>query len=131
METVTRPRIVIALAALFLVSALLTLYAGLSARGYLIPAGVLALESVLLWFGRFRPLFSGLLILSVLSGLVMVLVLAFGDGLGHMKLNISGVALVINVLTGGPLMSVIGGPILSAMRHGTVLPGWFSAARTS
>ena len=48
-------------------------------------------------------------------------------GLGHAKLDVSGVALLLNLLCGGPLASILGGLMLPGLRDGKGLFAWFNA----
>ncbi len=102
---------------------------GWSASAYYVPAMCLALLAFLLWSGRAGGLFKWLLVLNQVAGLVLILTLWLGDriGLGHAKLDISGIALIVNLLCGGPLAAVIGALILPGLRRGRRLFDWFGA----
>ncbi len=102
---------------------------GWSASAYYVSAMCLALLAFLLWSGRAGGLFKWLLVLNQVAGLVLILVLWLGDriGLGHAKLDISGVALIVNLLCGGPLAAVLGALILPGLRRGRRLFDWFGA----
>jgi|CXWL01.1.fsa_nt_gi hypothetical protein len=113
----SRPVAVTAFTVLAIIAGLLTGYFGLSAAGYLVPAATLLLVAALAWFGRWHRVVAGVLIANLVSGLLLVLMLAFGSGLGDTKLDISGVALLVNLLTGGPLLGLISGPLLLHMRN--------------
>jgi hypothetical protein len=69
------------------------------------------------------------LVLNQVAGLVLILALWLGDriGLGHAKLDVTGVALLVNLLCGGPLASVLGGFMLPGLRNGRRLFNWFGA----
>lgn len=121
-----RPRIVTVFTLLLLIGGLLTFYAGLSAAGFLVPAATMLLAAGLLGAGRGEPLLAAILHTNLLSGLVLVLVLAFGDGLGSHKLDVSGVALLLNNLAGGPMMSLVGLPLQITRLLGRSLHAWFS-----
>lgn len=111
---------------LFLLSAALTGYFGLYAAGYFAPAACLLLQAVLLWSRRGKPVIIGITALNQLSGLVLVLVLAFGDALGVRKLDVSAVALLINLATGGPLMGLLSLPLLASLQFSRSVRDWFS-----
>jgi len=113
----SRPVVVTVFCVLLGIAGLLTGYFGLSAAGYLVPAAALFLLAALLWFGRAQRVVAGVLTVNLASGLLLVLVLAFGAGLGERKLDVSGVALLVNLLTGGPLLGLIAGPLLVLMRN--------------
>jgi hypothetical protein len=48
-------------------------------------------------------------------------------GLGHAKLDVSGVALLLNLLCGGPLAAILGALMLPGLRSGKGLSTWFNA----
>jgi hypothetical protein len=102
---------------------------GWSASAYYVPAMCLGLLAILLWSGRGGALFKWVLVLNQVAGLVLILVLWLGDrlGLGHAKLDISGVALLVNLLCGGPLAAILGGLMLPGLRGGKRLFNWFNA----
>ena len=102
-------------------------YAGTMAAGYYVPAACLLLQAVLLWQGRAFKLFEWIMLLNQLSGLVLILVLWLGDGLGDLKLDIAAVMLLLNLLCGGPLMSLMSIGILGLLRFNSPLPAWFQA----
>lgn len=108
-----RPRLA---CVLLLIGGLLTGYFGLSANGYLVPAVTLLITSALLWLGRARALVRWIALLNMGAGLLLVLVLAFGGFLGDHKLDVSAVALLANLLAGGPMMSLAGLVVLGATR---------------
>ena len=62
-------------------------------------------------------------------GLFLILILAFGDGLGARKLDMSAVALLLNLATGGPLMGVLSLPLLGSLQFGSRLRDWFGSSR--
>jgi hypothetical protein len=112
-----RPITVTIFTVVLAVAGLLTGCIGLSAAGYLVPAAALFALAALHWFGRFPRFVAGALIVNLSSGLLLVLVLAFGAVLGARKLDVTGVALLVNLLTGGPLLGVIAGPLLYVTRN--------------
>jgi hypothetical protein len=131
MDFSARPLLVKLLTAALIVSALLTGWVGLSAFGYLVPAFTLAVLAVLLWLARFGTVLKWVTIANVASGLLLVLVLAFGEFLGQRKLDVSGVALLTNLASGGPLLSLLAGPIVAAFRPGRTLTTWFAPGRAA
>lgn len=100
---------------------------GWSAGAYYVPAMCLTLLAALLWSGRGGGLFKWVLVLNQVGGLVLILVLWLGDGLGSIKLDVSSVALLLNLLCGGPLASLLGGLMLPALGAGKRLSLWFNA----
>lgn len=102
---------------------------GWSASAYYVPAICLALLAWLLWSGRGGAFFKWTLVLNQVAGLVLILALWLGDriGLGHAKLDVSGVALLVNLLCGGPLAAILGGLMLPGLRDGKRLFSWFNA----
>lgn len=125
MTVAKRPLPVKIFTVLLLLSAALMTLLGLSASAYFVPALCLALQGALLWRGRGFPAFKWIILLNQLSGLLLILVLWLGDGLGDTKLDIAGVMLLLNLLCGGPLMSVFAVPIMPAMHSGKRLFVWF------
>ncbi|MDE2561092.1 MAG: hypothetical protein KGL48_02495 [Sphingomonadales bacterium] len=103
---------------LLLAGALLTGWFGLSANGYLVPAAVMLMTALLLWTGRARRYVRGVALVNLTSGALLVLVLAFGGFLGEHKLDVSGVSLLANLATGGPLLAVLAPVILFVLRQG-------------
>lgn len=122
-----RPTQVRVLSVLLLVGGLFCALLGWSASAYYYTAGCLVLLAVLMWTGRAGGLVRWLLILNVAAGLVLVLVLWLGDGLGRAKLDVSGVAYLVNHFLGGPVASLLAGAILYGMRPGGPLAAWFGA----
>jgi len=100
---------------------------GMSASAYYVSAACLLLQAVLLWRGSAFKLFSAIMLLNEFSGLVLILVLGLGDALHLPKLDISGVMLMGNVFSGGPLMSVLALPMLASLYFSPLLPAWFGA----
>lgn len=127
MKNSKRPRLVLIFVALLIASALVMAFVGWAANAYWVPAACLLLQAVLLWSGRGLQLFKGVLIANQLSGLVLILVLWLGDGLGDTKLDIAGVALLINLLCGGPLLSILAIGLIPALHHGRPVHDWFGA----
>lgn len=121
-----RPTSVRVYTVLLVLSAIFMSLLGWSASAYYVPAACLLLQAVLLWSGRAYGLFKWILLVNQVSGLALILVLWLGDGLGATKLDVSGVALLVNLLCGGPLMAIWGGAILPALRGGKRLFLWFN-----
>lgn len=128
MTSVKRPASVKLLAGALLALSLLIGYFGLSANGYLVPAAVSLVLVVLLWLGKAGAVVRTVTLLNLLSGTLLVLTLAFGDFLGDRKLDISGVALLANLLTGGPALALVAPALLLMSRSGKALHGWFNSA---
>jgi hypothetical protein len=122
-----RPRAVGVYTLLLLLSAVFMALLGWSASAYYVPALCLLLQAALLWFGRSAGLFKSILVANLVSGLVLILVLWLGDGLGARKLDVSGAMLLLNLLSGGPLMALWGGLMLPTLRRGASLFQWFDA----
>lgn len=122
-----RPASVTVYAVLLVLSAIFMAMLGWSASAYYFPAACLLLQALLLWSGRGYGLFKWIVLVNQLSGLVLILVLWLGDGLGSTKLDISGVALLVNLLCGGPLMAIWGATMLPGLRRGRRLFQWFNA----
>lgn len=122
----SRPAAVKAYTLLLLLSAVFMALLGWSASAYYVPALCLLLQAMLLWLGRSYGLFKWILLVNQVSGLILILVLWLGDGLGDRKLDVSGAMLLVNLLCGGPLMAILGGLILPALRRGKGLFHWFN-----
>ncbi|MDO8698724.1 MAG: hypothetical protein Q7J74_16670 [Pseudomonas sp.] len=127
MKSAIRPTQAALFATLLLASSIFMAFMGMSASGYFVPAVCLFLQAVLLWRGRAFKLFEWVMLLNQLSGLVLILMLWLGDGLGDLKLDIAGAMLLLNLLTGGPLMSLLSIAILGSLRLSKPLPEWFQA----
>ena len=125
----TRPTAVPVFSFLLVASGMFMAMLGWSASAYYVPAMCLGLLALLLWSGRAGGLFKWTLVLNQVAGLVLVLTLWLGDriGLGHAKLDVSGVALIVNLLCGGPLASILGALMLPGLRSGKRLFNWFGA----
>ncbi|MNF47413.1 hypothetical protein D3C85_777370 [compost metagenome] len=111
-----RPASILTCCALLTASALFMALLGWSASAYYVPALCLLLQAALLWRGKGYAVIKGTIALNQVSGLVLVLVLWLGGGLGATKLDISGVMLLLNLLCGGPLLTLFALPMLHAMR---------------
>ena len=126
-----RPKSVGVLTALLLTGAAIMAVIGWVAHAYYVSALCLGLQALLLRTGRGLALFKTILIANQTSGLVLVLVLWLGDAMGDAKLDVTGVMLIANVLTGGPLMSVLGVAIIPALREGHRVFAWFHSGRAA
>jgi hypothetical protein len=82
----------------------------------------------LLWFGKAGRLFKAVTLVNLVSGTLLVLVLAFGDFLGDHKLDVSGVSLLVSLLTGGPAVALVAPGLLLGLRSGKALDRWFNPA---
>jgi len=125
----TRPTQVRVYSLLLVLSGVFMALLGWSASAYYVPAMCLGLLALLLWSGRGGATFKWVLVANQVAGLVLILALWLGDriGLGHAKLDVSGVALLVNLLCGGPLAAILGGLMLPGLRSGRRLFTWFSA----
>lgn len=123
-----RPGAARMLSGVLLMLALLVGYFGLSANGYLVPAAVAIAMAALLWLGKAGRLFKTVTLINLISGSLLVLVLAFGDFLGDRKLDISGVSLLVNLLTGGPALALVAPALVLGLRQGKPLHTWFNRA---
>lgn len=126
MQNNDRPSSARRLAIVMVILALMIGYFGLSANGYLVPAATALLMAVLLWLGKGGGLFKAVTLVNLVSGTLLVLVLAFGDFMGGRKLDISGVSLLVNLLTGGPAVALVAPALLLDLRRGKPLQAWFN-----
>lgn len=124
-----RPAQVSIYALLLAMSGFFMAFLGTMAAGYYVPAICLLLQAALVWSGRGFRVFEWVMLLNQISGLVMIVVLWLGDGLDTVKHDIAGTMLLLNLLLGGPLMSVLAIPILGSLHFSRVLPDWFHAQR--
>lgn len=122
----SRPLVVWTFCAAMLICTLVMGWVGSMAAGYLVCTIALALEAVLLWTGRAKTVFSLVLLVNQASGLALILVLWLGAPLGDLKLDISGVSLLVNLAFGGPLLALLALPLILLMRFGATLPAWFA-----
>jgi hypothetical protein len=127
MTTSVRPAQVSVFALLLLLSSAFMAFMGTSAAGYYVPAVCLLVQSLLLWQGRAFKWFEWVMLLNQISGLVLILMLWLGDALGDLKLDIAAAMLLLNLLCGGPLMSLLSIGILGSLRFKKSLPEWFQA----
>ncbi len=125
----TRPLTVTLFAGLLVLAALFMIWLGTMAAGYYVPALALLVEAALLWRGQGRKLFEGVLAINQAAGLLMILDLWLGGGLGDLKLDVSGVLLLVNLAFGGPLLSLLALPLLALLRFGHATPAWFAQTR--
>jgi hypothetical protein len=128
MQTTKRPGSARLLTLILIVLALLVGYVGLSANGYLVPAAVALAMAALLWLGKAGGLFKAVTLINLVSGTLLVLVLAFGDVLGDRKLDVSGISLLVNLLNGGPAVALVAPALLLGLRPGKPLHTWFNPA---
>lgn len=126
-----RPLAIRIYAVLLLLSSLFMALLGYSASAYYYSAAALLVVALLLWLARGYIVVTWLLLLCQLSGIALILVLWLGDGLGDIKLDISGVMLLINVFCGGPLMAILALPMLPLLRRDKPLYRWFHSHRTA
>jgi hypothetical protein len=126
-----RPRQATIFAGFLVASGIFMLWLGTMAAAYFVPGACLLVQAILLWRGRAFRYFEGVMLVNQVTGLVLILALWLGAGLGDLKLDIAGVMLLVNLLCGGPLMSLLAIPLLGALRFGTALPGWFRSHRAA
>lgn len=125
MNTKKRPSQAKLLAALLLISSACMALLGMSASAYYYPAACLLLQAILLWRGTAFKVFKWILELNQLTGLILILVLWLGDAMHLPKLDISGAMLLLNLLLGGPLMSLMAIPLIGSLHLNHALPLWF------
>ena len=128
MPSAARPFQVKIFVLLLFLSSLATGAVGFAAAGYFVPAACLLVQAFLLWSGHGLLFFKCVIAANLTSGTVLILALWLGGPLGHTKLDIAGIALLCNLLCGGPLMSALGMPLLISLQSGKTLPAWFAIA---
>lgn len=109
------------------VSGLFMIWLGTMASAYFVPGACLLLAAILLWRGAAFGFFEKLLTFNQVTAVLLLLVLLTGvaEALHLPKLNISGVLLLANLVSGGPLMGILAIPLLISLHFGKTLPGWF------
>jgi hypothetical protein len=115
------------LAVVLVAAALATAELGRSAAGFFVPAAALLLQGVLCWFGRGRRTLAAFMAMALASEAANDLVLAFGEGLGGLRLDIAGVAFLVNLAAGGPATTLLSIPVLASLWFKTALRAWFDA----
>lgn len=128
LATNSKPVAVKAYCILLLASAGFMALLGWSANAYYVPALCLLVLATLLWRGCGFKFFKWIILVNQVSGLVLILVLWLGEGLGAAKLDISAVMLLLNLLCGGPLISIWALAIIPALHKGKRLFQWFHPA---
>jgi hypothetical protein len=110
-------------------SGLFMMWLGTMASAYYVPGVCLLLLALLLWNGRAPKLFERLLTVNQATAILLLVVLLTGiaDALHLPKLDISGVLLLANLLTGGPLAGILAIPLLASLHFGKALRDWFDA----
>lgn len=124
MDKARRPFSAKLIALLLALGGLATGYVGLSAYGYLVPAAVLLLLATLLWQGRGRRFVIATATLNLFSQLLLDGVLLLGGGLGPLKLDIAGSALLLNIASGGPALFALSIPLLLTLFLSSRLRQW-------
>ena len=123
----TRPAQAGLFSALLVLSSIFMALLGLNASAYYVPAACLLLQAVLIWRGTGFRWFKRIIEVNQVTSIVLILVLWLGEGLGVHKLDVTGVMLLVNLLTGGPMMSILAAPILGSVIFGKQLTAWFRA----
>jgi hypothetical protein len=100
---------------------------GTMASAYYVPGACLLLLAFLLWKHRAPKLFERLLVVNQATAILLLVVLLTGvaDALHLPKLDISGVLLLANLATGGPLAGILAIPLLASLHFGETLRDWF------
>jgi hypothetical protein len=127
MNTRNRPTQAVVFSILLAASAAIMIYMGTMASAYYAPSVCLIVEALLLWQGKAQKLFKNLLLLNQVTAVVLILDLWLGDALHLPKLDISGVMLIGNMVSGGPLLGILAVPLLASLYFSKTLPQWFNA----
>jgi hypothetical protein len=115
------------MSALLAASGLFMFWLGTMASAYFVPGLCLLLLAALLWTGRALALFKSVLLLNQLSAVLLLVLLLTGvaEWLRLPKLDLAGVNLLLNLLTGGPLAGVLSVPLLLSLHFKRTLHDWF------
>ncbi len=125
-----RPLEVVVFSALLAASALFMMFLGEMAHAYYAPALCLALVAILLWSARAPKLFKVLLLLNQLTAIVLILAIAYRRAVQPaetLTLDISSLALIGNMLFGGPVLAILSVPLLALLARGKRLPAWLAS----
>lgn len=128
-----RPAQATLLAALLGASGVFMLWLGTMATAYYVSGACLLLMATLLWRGRALKPFKVVLLANQLSAVLLLLLLMtpLAGWLHLPKLELAGVMLLLNLLTGGPLMGLWSMVLLGSMHFSRALPDWFGASRVA
>ncbi|HEB27246.1 MAG TPA: hypothetical protein ENI05_05645 [Porticoccus sp.] len=125
-----RPTQVTIFAILSFVAALFTLYLGTIASAYYLMAISLLLAAYCLWTGWYQKVFKNVLLLNQVTGIALIVLIAYRKialPSEEFTLTLSGIALVGNVLVGGPFLAILAIPLIPLLSNGKTLPAWFNA----
>lgn len=111
-------------------AALFTLWLGTMASAYYFCSICLLISAWSLWTARCYPLFKWILLLNQLTSLILIVAIAWRKLAlpeEQFSLQLSGVALVGNLLFGGPFLALLSIPLLNMLFVGKTLPAWFTS----
>lgn len=127
MQTIPRPALATTASVLLAAGGLLMIWLGTMAKAYWVPGLSLLLLAALLWQGRALKVLEVTLLLNQLSAVLLLVLLLTGvaDALHLPKLQLAGVMLLLNLLTGGPIAGVLSVPLLLSLHLRPTLRQWF------
>ena len=114
---------------LALLVAIFALYLGTMAYSFAVMAVSILLSAFWLWSGRGLKPFKTVLVLNQVTGIALIALIAYRKIVlpyEDFTLTLSGIALVGNVLVGGPLLALIAIPLLPKLSNGKPLGDWFN-----
>ena len=114
---------------LALLVAIFALYLGTMAYSFAVMAVSILLSAFWLWTGRSLKPFKAVLVLNQVTGIALIALIAYRKIVlpyEDFTLTLSGIALVGNVLVGGPLLALIAIPLLPKLSNGKPLGDWFN-----
>ena len=119
---------------LFSAAALFMLFLGTMAWAYSVPAVALAAAAILIWTGWQPKLLLALLGLNQLTAIVVILVLFYRRTMQPVEivtLDLSSLALIANMLLGGPALGLLSIPLLARRLRDKRLPNWLTSRLAS
>lgn len=125
-----RPTQVTVFSALLFGAAIFTLFLGTMASAYYLMSISLFISTYCLWT-RWKPsVFKGFLLLNQLTAIILIVLIAYRKialPMEDVTLSISGLALIGNVLVGGPFLGILSIPLLTLLSRGKTLPAWLAS----
>jgi hypothetical protein len=125
-----RPFQVTLFSLLLFLSAVFMLFLGTSASAYYLPSVCLLITAYCLISARNAALFKTILVLNQITAIVLIGFIAYRKIMlpaEEMTLSISAVALIGNLVFGGPFLGVLSIPLLLQLSFGQTLSTWFNS----
>lgn len=129
MRSQDRPIQVIVFSILLFISAIFMLYLGTMASAYSLMSITLFMAAYSLWNAWKSNILKIILILNQVSALALIILIAYRKialPIEEVTLDLSGLALVINIIVGGPFMGILSGILLTMMKDGKPITVWLN-----